>query len=55
MKILFNLTNIANITQEQYNLINKYMQSLGHSVIFNYEYDENNKPINVKVWFEEVI
>jgi hypothetical protein len=52
MKILFGeSTNLRNITQEQYNLINKYMHSLGYSVIFNYEYDDNF-PINIKVWFE---
>lgn len=55
MKILFGeSTNLRNITQEQYGLINKYIQSLGYSVIFNYEYDDDNFPINIKVWFEQL-
>lgn len=52
LKVLFGeSTNLHNITQEQYDLINKYIQSLGYTVVFNYEYD-NNIPINIKVWFE---
>jgi len=54
IKVLFGeSTNLQNITQEQYELINKYMQSLGYTVILNYEYDDNKLPINIKVWFEK--
>jgi hypothetical protein len=55
MKILYGeTTNLRNITQEQYENLNKYMQSLGYNAIFEYEYDDDNFPINVKVWFEKV-
>ena len=54
MKTLFGeTTNLRNITQEQYEHLNKYMQSLGYNTIFEYEYDDNF-PINVKIWFEQI-
>lgn len=43
---------LRNITQEQYENINKYMHSLGYNTVFEYEYDDDNFPINVKIWFE---
>lgn len=55
LKILFGEEcNLQNITQDQYNLIDKYMNSLGYKVIFNYEYDDNNVPLHVKIWFENI-
>lgn len=55
IKILFGEnTNLRNITQNQYDLINTYMKSLGYITILNYEYDDDNFPINIKVWFEKL-
>lgn len=55
MKTLFGEEcNLRIITQEQYEYLNKYIQSLGYSTIFEYEYDDDNFPINVKVWFEKL-
>lgn len=55
MKSLFGeTTTLRNITQEQYEYIDKYMQSFGYHTIFNYEYDDDNFPINVKIWFEKL-
>jgi len=55
MKTLYGeTTNLRNITQEQYENLNKYMQSLGYNAIFEYVYDDDNFPINVKVWFEKL-
>jgi hypothetical protein len=47
-------TTLRNITQEQYENLNKYMQSLGYNTIFEYVYDDDNLPVNVKVWFEQI-
>ena len=56
MKSLYGeATNLRNITQEQYENLNKYIHSLGYNTIFEYEYDDDNFPINVKVWFEKLI
>lgn len=56
LKTLFGESvNFRTITQEQYNLINQYMRSLGYNAIFEYEYDDDNFPINVKVWFEKLV
>lgn len=56
MKTLFGeSTNLRTITQEQYEHLNKYMHSLGYNTIFEYEYDDDNFPINVKIWFEKLI
>ncbi len=56
MKTLFGEeTNLRNITQEQYENLNKYMHSLGYNTIFEYIYDDDNFPINVKIWFEKLI
>jgi hypothetical protein len=55
LKVLFGESvNLGNITQDQYEHINTYMYSLGYKAIFDYEYDENNIPINIKVWFEKL-
>lgn len=54
LKTLFGENNLTNITQEQYNHINKYMHSLGYNTIFDYEYDENNNPTRIKIWFESL-
>lgn len=54
MSILFGSTNLQTITQDQYEVMNKYMQSLGYMAYFKYEFDENNFPINLKVWFERL-
>jgi hypothetical protein len=56
MKTLFGVdVNLRTITQEQYEHLNKYMHSLGYNTHFQYEYDDDNFPINVKVWFEKLI
>lgn len=56
LKTLFGeSTNFRNITQEQYNIINQYMHSLGYNAVFEYEYDDDNYPINLKVWFEKLV
>jgi hypothetical protein len=55
IKILFGESvNLMNIRQEQYNHINNYMNSLGYTTILNYEYGDNNNPVNVKIWFEKL-
>lgn len=46
--------NLQTITQDQFDTINKYINSFGYNTIMTYEYDENNFPVNVKVWFESL-
>lgn len=48
-------TNLRTITQEQFDHLNKYIKSLGYNMIFKYEYDANNFPTNVNIWFEKLI
>lgn len=45
--------NLQNITQDQFTLINKYMNSFGFKTILDYEYDDNNLPVHVKIWFDK--
>ena len=47
-----NSVTLLNISNEQYNIANNYMKSLGYSTYFNYKYDKDNKPINIDIWFE---
>lgn len=47
-------TNLLNVTQEQHTNLNIYMESLGYNVMFEYIYDSNNIPTNVKVWCEQL-
>jgi hypothetical protein len=54
LKILFGEEcNLQNITQDQFILINKYMSSFGFKTILDYEYDDNNLPVHVKIWFDK--
>lgn len=45
---------LQNITQEQYFRVNEYMKSLGYQTMLDYQYDENNQPVHVKIWFDQV-
>lgn len=54
IKILFGEEcNLQNINQDQFTLINQYINSFGFKTILDYEYDETNSPVNVKVWFDK--
>lgn len=51
-KILFG-ENISaeNISESQYNILKKYIESIGYELHHEYKYDENNIPIMVNVYF----
>jgi hypothetical protein len=45
---------INNITKEQFDHANKYIQSFGYNTCYEYEYNEQGTPVSLQVWFEKL-
>ena len=45
---------INNLTKEQFDHANKYIQSFGYNTRYEYEYNESSIPVSLQVWFEKL-
>jgi hypothetical protein len=45
---------INNITKEQFEHANKYIQSFGYNTRYEYEFNESGVPVSLQVWFEKL-
>ena len=45
-------TNPGNITQDQFDILNNYMKSLGYNTLMNLVMDKNNTPKSIDISFE---
>lgn len=45
---------INNITKEQFEHANKYIQSFGYNTRYEYEFSESGVPVSLQVWFEKL-
>ena len=43
------------ITNEQFNNVNLYMESLGYTTHYEYIYNENNIATNINIWFSKCV
>lgn len=41
------------ISEKQFNILKEYIASIGFDVKYNYNMDENKKPISINIWFEQ--
>lgn len=45
----------SDITPSQFKEIQKYMESVGYVIKYNYSYDDKNTPLKINIWFEQYI
>lgn len=52
-KKLYNLENVKDITEKQFDKLNEYIESIGFTTKYNYTFDENDeeKITHVNIWF----
>jgi hypothetical protein len=44
----------ANISETQFNLLNRYMESIGYTCNYEYVKNEDNVNTNINIWFEYI-
>lgn len=45
---------INNLSQEQFEHANKYIQSFGYNTRYEYQFNEEKAPVSLQVWFEKL-
>jgi hypothetical protein len=45
---------INNLTKEQFDHANKYIQSFGYNTLYEYQLNEEKVPVSLQVWFEKL-
>lgn len=53
-KIFGESTYIPNISQEHFNFLNKYIESIGYIAKREFKYNEQQEIIDVRIWFQKL-